>query len=166
MAARRDELRIAPELREVWRPFYVFGPMAVLAVSCGAIATAAGEPDGLGVGLFVGVTIVLFAAARTLVWRLIPGSVCVVLADDGLQLRRFGRIFRRHAWVDVESAHVEPGDRWPEWNTWAGFAQLQIVRRDGSRVSSPSILIVRSTDVDAVQKLLDEQLERHAAGSP
>lgn len=161
----QDEMYISPKLREVWRPFYVLGPMATLAILAGFIASAAGERDGLGVGLFVAAILLLFAAVRSLVWRLIPGSTCIVCTPDSLDIRRFGKVVRKHPWGRVEGVYLEPGDRWPEWARWAQFARLQVALRGEGYVSSPSILIVRFSDVDAAREVIEEQLVKHVGGN-
>ncbi|MDP9459974.1 MAG: hypothetical protein M3Q22_06905 [Actinomycetota bacterium] len=155
---------IIPVRREIWRPFYAYGAIALVVALVGLPAAVGGSSAATDVVLFIDAICLALAGVRTLVWRLLPARVTVSYDDSGLFVRRSARLLRHYPWTGVQQVFVSWGDRWPEWNRWAAFAQISVVSQGERRPSidsSPGLLLVRPRDVEQAERNLEAVLERY-----
>lgn len=159
-----EQILIVPVWQEIWRPFYASGAMAVVAALVGLFAAASGSSVATDVVLYFTVVFLVLALARTLIWWLLPGRVSVSYDDSGLFVRRGARLRRHYPWSGIEQVFLSWGDRWPEWNSWASFAEVSVVRlgeRGRTTESSPGLLIVRPRDVEEAERNLEAVAQRY-----
>lgn len=139
-----EELLVAAEPAESRRPFFAYGAICAVAASAAVVALLLGHPDPLSAVLvFLVPVAVVLAAVRATAWRLLPGRVRVTCGPGGVAFWRGTRLIRRRSWDGIDAVVLSPGDRWPEWNTAAGFASVELYSDgDPGVVSSPGILLV------------------------
>ena len=156
---------VVPALGEIWRPFCAYGAMSLAVLLAGAIATLFGETIAAGVAVFVTFVCLLLAVVRALTWRLLPGRVSMVCDEVAIRFVRGGRTVRTCRWSEISQLLVFPGDRWPEWSTWAGFSTVQCITGtwpNRGSVRPPGMLLVRNEQIEQAQRNLDAAARRYA----
>lgn len=159
-----DGYLIMPDKGEIWRPFYAYGIIAGLALSTASIAVLRGSEIALPVAIYIGLACMLCAAARTLVWWLLPGRVIVGYDHAGIHVRRGDKVLRTYRWSDTRRVWLAWGDRWPEWSRWAVFPSLSVEIDEGKGLKlkrSPAFLIVNPDTVRRAEKVLEAVSARY-----
>lgn len=161
---RGEHRLITPDGRQIWRPIYAFGAIAIVIAVVGLVAAGRGSSDAWPVTIFCVTVCLGTAGARILIWWALPGRVTVSHDDSGLIVRRGRRLLRHYPWSHIRRVDVSYGDRWPEWGRTALFPRLRVERSEqgsGHVDWSPSFLLVRPSDVEEARRRLEGVVQRY-----